>query len=45
MMLRIVGIVLVMLILLGIYVAISDGGLHRCAYSEATHDTECYDPR
>jgi hypothetical protein len=45
MILRIVGIVLVIILLIGIYSAFTNGGLHRCNYSEATQDTECYDPR
>ncbi len=43
--LRIVGIILVALILIGIYAAFASDEPNRCRYSEATHDTECYDPR
>lgn len=45
MMLRIVGIVLVILLLIGIYAAVTSDEPNRCRYNQATQDTECYDPR
>lgn len=45
MMLRIVGIIIVIILLIGIYAAVTDKDTHRCNYSQATQETECYDPR
>lgn len=43
--LRIVGIVIVILLIIGAYAAFTDEDLNRCQYSEYSHETECYDPR
>lgn len=45
MLLRIVGVILVILLIIGIYAAFTDEELHRCNYSEQSQETECYDPR
>lgn len=45
MMLRIIGLILVILLVIGIYTAFADKDAHRCNYSQQSQDTECYDPR